>query len=190
MIQTDKLWKVARAIISAHGNGCEHLSHLLTADGKALASTPDCDATKYTQEEDMTNRVMAVMAIIGSNMPLSIFDNAMLQNYLRSLNSKHRTPHQIERNQIIEVMMDCAMKELSNILSNRRAELRGGFVSASTDFWTDSHRKEQFGALVIDLVAEQYLVKGLGKYMFMSKETAKQLGGAIVVRCNILCPLI
>jgi hypothetical protein len=79
MIQTDKLWKVARAIISAHGNGCEHLSHLLTADGKALASTPDCDATKYTQEEDMTNRVMAVMAIIGSNMPLSIFDNAMLQ---------------------------------------------------------------------------------------------------------------
>jgi hypothetical protein len=87
-------------------------------------------------------------------------------------------------------MMDCAMKELSNILSNHCAELRGGFVSASTDFWTDSHRKEQFGALVIDLVAEQYLVKGLEKYMFMSKETAKQLGGAIVVRCNILCPLI
>ncbi len=79
--------------------------------------------------------------------------------------------------------MDCAMKELSNILSNRCAELRGGFGSAPTDFWTDSHRKEQFGVLVIDLVAEQYLVKGLGKYMFMfmSKETAKQLGGAIVV---------
>ncbi len=57
-------------------------------------------------------------------------------------------------------------------------------------FWTDSHRKEQFGALVIDLVAAQYLVKGLRKYMFMSKETAKKLGGAIVVRCNILCPLI
>jgi hypothetical protein len=79
------------------------------------------------------------------------------------------------------------MKELSNILSNHHAELRGSFVSASTE---NSHRKEQFGALVIDLVAEQYLVKGLGKYMFMSKETVKQLGGAIVVRCNILCPLI
>jgi hypothetical protein len=86
--------------------------------------------------------------------------------------------------------MDCTMKELSNILSDRHAELWGGFVSASTDFWTDSHRKEQFGALVIDLVAEQYLVKGLGKNMFMSKETAKQLGGATVVRCNILAQLI
>ncbi len=86
--------------------------------------------------------------------------------------------------------MDCAMKKLSNILSSRQAELRGGFVSASTDFWIDSHRKEQSGALVIDLVAEQYLVKGLGKYMFMSKETATQLGVAILVRCNILCPLI
>jgi hypothetical protein len=86
--------------------------------------------------------------------------------------------------------MDYTMKELSSILSNRRAELGGGFVSASTDFWTDSHRKEQFGAFVVDLVAEQYMVKGLGRYMFMSRATAKQLGEAIVVRCNILCPLI
>jgi hypothetical protein len=78
---------VARAIISAHGNGYEQLSHLLAADGKALASTPDCDGTKYTWEEDMTNCVMVIMAIVGSNMLLSIFDNAMLQNYLQSLNS-------------------------------------------------------------------------------------------------------
>ena len=73
---------MARAIISACGDGYEQLSHLLAADGKALASTPNCDGTKYTREEDMTNCVMAVMAIVGSNMPFSIFDNAMLQNYL------------------------------------------------------------------------------------------------------------
>ena len=91
--QTDKLWKVVRAIISTCSNGYEQLSHLLAADGKALASTPDCDGTKYTREEDMTNRVIAVMAIVGSNMLLSIFDNSTLQNYLQSLNSKHRTPH-------------------------------------------------------------------------------------------------
>ena len=138
----------------------------------------------------MMNCVMAVVAILGSNMPLSIFDNAMLQAYLRSLNSKHRTPHQLEQNRIIEVLIDCEMKELSCILSNCRAELREGFVSASADFWMDSRRKEQFGALVIDLVAEQYMVKGLGMYMFMSKETAKQLGGAIVERCSILHSLI
>ena len=73
---------MARAIISSRGDGCERLSHLLAADGKALSSTADRDGTKYTREEDMVNRVMAVIAIVGSNMPLSIFDNAMLQNYL------------------------------------------------------------------------------------------------------------
>jgi hypothetical protein len=91
--QTDKLWKVVRAIISTCSNGYEQLSHLLAADGKALASTLNCNGTKYTWEEDMTNRVMAIMAIVGSNMLLSIFGNAMLQNYLRSLNSKQGTPH-------------------------------------------------------------------------------------------------
>ncbi len=171
--QTDRLWKAARAIISAHIDGYERLSHLLAADGKALASTPAHNGTKYTREEDMVSHVMAVMAIVCSNMPLSIFDNNMFQNYLQSLNSKHRTPHQMEQNQIIEVLMDFTMKRLSSILSNRGSELVRGFVSASTDFWTDSHMKEQFGALVVDLVAEQYMVKGLGRYMFMSRATAK-----------------
>ncbi len=36
--QTDMLWKAARAIISAHIDGYERLSHLLAADGKALAA--------------------------------------------------------------------------------------------------------------------------------------------------------
>jgi hypothetical protein len=74
----------------------------------------------------MVNRVMVVMAIVSSNMPLSIFDNKMFQNYLQPLNSKHRTPHQMEQNHIIEVLMDCTMKELSSILSDHRAELGGG----------------------------------------------------------------
>jgi hypothetical protein len=34
------------------------------------------------------------------------------------------------------------------------------------------------------------MVEGLGRYMFISRATAKQLGEAIAVRCNILCPLI
>ncbi len=96
--QTDRLWKAGRAIISSHIDGYERLSHLLAADGKALASTPNHNGTKYTWEKDMVKRVMAVMAIVGSNMPLSIFDNKMFQNYLQFLNSKYRTPPQMERN--------------------------------------------------------------------------------------------
>jgi hypothetical protein len=30
----------------------------------------------------MTNRVVAVMAAVGRNIPLSIFDNVMFKNYI------------------------------------------------------------------------------------------------------------
>ena len=110
------------------------LKHLLSLGGKALVSTADGDGAKYKREEDMTNRVVAVMAAVGSNIPLSIFDNVMFKNYLRRLDSKHRTPYRLERTRIIEVLMDGAMQELGRIIRERRNVLGEGFVSASTDF--------------------------------------------------------
>jgi hypothetical protein len=71
--------------------------------------------------------------------------------------------------------MDGAMLELSRIRTNRHKALDEGFVSTSTDFWTDSHRKEQFGALVINMIAEKYFVDELDVWLFMSCETAKRL---------------
>jgi hypothetical protein len=64
----------------------------------------------------MTNCVMAVMAAVGSNVPLSIFDNVMFKNYLWHFDSKHRAPYCLERTRIIEVLMDDAMQELSRMI--------------------------------------------------------------------------
>jgi hypothetical protein len=73
----DKPWKAARYIVSKGSAGS--LKYL---SGKALVSTADGDGTKYAKAEDMTNRVVAVMAAVGSNIPLSIFDNVMFKNYI------------------------------------------------------------------------------------------------------------
>ncbi len=174
---TDKPWKAARYIISKRSMGSTRLKHLLSLGGKALVSTANADGAKYVREEDsMTNRVVAVMAAVGSNIPLSIFDNVMFKNYLRCLDSKHRTPYRLERTRIIEVLMDGAMQELSRIIRERRNVLEEGFVSASTDFWTDSHRRQQFGALIINLIAEKYFVEETEQWLFMSKETASTRG--------------
>ncbi len=173
---TDRPWKAARAIISKGKSvGCARLKYLLSIDGKALSTTADADGTKYTQEEDVSNCVMAVMAGVSSNMPLNVFDTAMFKQYLHHLDSNHRSPHCLKRTRIIEVLMDGAMLELSRIITNRCKALDEGFVSASTDFWTDSHRKEQFGALVINMIAEKYFVYELDMWLFMSRETAKCL---------------
>ncbi len=120
----------------------------------------------------MWNRVMAVMAGVSSNMPLNVFDTTMFKQYLRHLDSKCRSPYRLKRTQIIKVLMDGAMLELSRIITNHHKALNEGFVSASTDFWTDSHRKEHFGALVINMIAEKYFVDELDLLLFMSRETA------------------
>lgn len=171
---TDKPWKAARAIISKGSAGSNRLRYLLACDGKSLSTAGD--GAKYSREEDMINRVLAVMAAVGSNVPLSIFDNAMFKTYLHALDSKHRTPYRLERTRIIEVIMDGAMQELSRMITDRRSVLGQGFVSASTDFWTDSHRKEQFGALVINMIAEKYFVEDMDRWLFMSRETAAGMG--------------
>ena len=52
--------------------------------------------------------------------------------------------------------MDIAMKELVQMLTERCEQLHDGFVSGTIDFWTDSHRREQYGSFVIDFPAEKY----------------------------------
>jgi hypothetical protein len=162
---TDRPWKVARTIISKGKSvGCARLKYLLSINGKALSTTADADGTKYTWEEDKLNCVMAVMAGVSSNMPLNVFDTAMFKQYLCCLDSKHHSPYCLKRTWIIEELMESAMLELSRIITNR-----------CTDFWTDSQWKEQFGALVINMIAEKYFVDELDMWLFMSCETAERL---------------
>lgn len=172
----DKIWKAARAVIKKRSQGWERLQYVLEKNSKPIISTADHDGTKYTREEDMENRVYAVLAAVATKTPFNIFDNNHMKMYLQSLNSKHRPPYGLERNRIVEVMIDYVASEMAKIIDEWRLELGDGFVSVSTDFWTDPHRREQFGALVIDLIARSYYVESHGKHMFMSKQTAERLG--------------
>jgi hypothetical protein len=156
---TDKLWKASRAVCRDKRDGWERLQFILDNENKAIVSTSDHDGTKYPRSEDMEFRVRAVIAAITAKSPLSIFDNEFMQMYLSALNSFHSPPYHRERNRIVCVIMDYVMLEFSKIVSERRLLLGEGFVSVSTDFWTDPHRKEQFGALVADLIAPEYYVE-------------------------------
>jgi hypothetical protein len=49
-----------------------------------------------------------------------------------------------------------------------------GFMCGCIDFWTDGHHKESYGALVVDMLAEQYDMEN-GQSLFMSRETKEKL---------------
>jgi hypothetical protein len=173
---TDKIWKARKAVIKSKKSGWQRIQFILDMNGKAAVSTADHDGTKFTREEDTENRVLAVLAAIATKTPLSIFDNLHMKRYTHRLNSKHCPPYGLERNHIVEVIIDYVSSEIAKILEERHLELGEGFVLAATDFWTIPHHREQFGALVIDLIARSYFVDSLGNYMFMSKQTAERLG--------------
>jgi hypothetical protein len=104
----------------------------------------------------MVLRVAGVKAAVGGKLPLSVFDNVFVRSYLMQLNPMHRPPYRLERIRIIECMIDYAKLELGLIMAERRLELLSGFLSGTIDFWTDSHRKQQFGCFVVDMIAEKY----------------------------------
>ena len=122
-------------------------------------------------------RVKAFLALVGSKSALSIFDNPFMQYHIRYLNPRHSILHYLEHNQIMEVLLVCCMQELKEILKERHSKLGNNFVSASINFWTNPHRKEQFGALIINFLADKYsvFVVGKKKEIFMIREIKKSL---------------
>ncbi len=72
------------------------------------------------------------------------FDNVFVRSYPLQLNPRHRPPYRLEHIRIIESMIDYAKLELGWIMEERCMELLSGFLSGTIDFWTDSHRRQQF----------------------------------------------
>jgi hypothetical protein len=103
---TDKIWKAGRAVIKSKKSGWQRIQFILDKNGKAAVSTADHDGTKFTREEDMENRVLAVLAAIAIKTPLSIFDNLHMKRYTKCLNSKHHPPYGLKHNSIVEVIID------------------------------------------------------------------------------------
>ena len=75
---------------------------------------------------------------------------------------------------IVEVMIDAAALEFSKFMRENRHELGIGFASGSIDFWEDPHRREHFGAMIIDVLAKCYALSN-DRHVFMSDETKSSL---------------
>ena len=177
---------MARVIIDSNRPGSIRLRRILQL-GNMLAATNDQGETivKHPREEDMPRRVLAVLAVLTSKIPLCVLSNKFFRQYAYSLDPKHKPPNHLETNRIIEVTMDLAIKEVNKIMEDGRNKMHEQFLSLSTDFWTDSARKESFGVLVLSMVAEKYRLSD-GNMLYMSRETAKRCEVVSVVTSPLL----
>ena len=112
-----------------------------------------------------------------------MFENVFVRDYLAQLNPKHRPPYRLECIRIIECMIDYVKLELGLIMPECRLELISGFLSGTIDFWTASHRKQQFGCFVVDMIAEKYEME-YGQALFMSRMTKIRLRDQDLIFAN------
>ena len=124
--------------------------------------------------------VFAVMGAVGGKVPLSLFNNHSFKTYLHHLNPKHRRPHRLERNRILEVMIDFAQLEFKKIVDERRNKLGCLFLFVTTYFWTESFHKVCFGALIADIITEKYKLKN-DTTLFMSRMSLHHLFAMFVL---------
>ena len=106
------MWDAGRTVIGRKLRGYERLQRIFEINGKSDIVKPQGKVEKkYTRDEDIVKRVMAVIAAISCNFPLSVLSDVNFRNYTSSLDPKHKPPHHLETNRIIEVMIDYAMLE-------------------------------------------------------------------------------
>ena len=174
---TSTIWKQVDPIVKKGVPGFLRIRLIYELQKIRTGRSLNSDDAAYAREVDMVFRVYAVLAAVGSKQPLSIFDNVFMRSYINKLNPRHRPPYWLERNRIVECMIDYVMMELGKIMKDRRSELGDGFVSGCIDFWTDPHRRQCFGAFVIDMLAEKYdiMIGNRTNQLFMSRDTKERL---------------
>ena len=58
-------------------------------------------------------------------------------------------------------------------------------MTGTIDFWTDSHRREPYAVMMIDLIAEKYLLSN-GQSVFMSRKTKSRMDSDLFVGDAVL----
>jgi hypothetical protein len=122
----------------------------------------------------MKLHVAGIKAAVGGKLPLFLFENVFVREYLAQLNPNHHPPYCLECIHIIECMIDYAKLELGFIMEEHRLELLSGFLSGTINFWTNYYRKQQFGCFVVDMIAEKYELEN-GQVLFISRKTRTRL---------------
>jgi hypothetical protein len=131
--------------------------------------------------------VAGIKAAEGGKLPLSLFENVFVKEYLAQLNPKHHPPYCLECIRILGCMIDYAKLELGFIMEERRLELLSVFMSSTMDFWTDSHCKQQFSCFVIDMILEKYELEN-GQALLMSRKTRTRLQDHDIFASNPAAP--
>ena len=175
VFEKGRLSHVARMMVEQKQPGYLRLQYSLQQGCKLPKSTDLASAVeKFSRDEDIVHCVRGVMAAVAAKISVSVFQGVYFQNYTSVINPKHKPPHALKINRIIEVLIDGAVLAFTRIVEEECKKLCFGFISLTTNFVTDPNHHQSFGVVLLNFVAQKYKLVD-GQDLFMSKETADRI---------------
>ena len=129
----------------------------------------------YSFEEDLYHHIRGALLIISTGIGVGFFSNPFVRDYLFGLNSRHQVLYRLKFMRLLRVIMDGFTEEISFMMTENYLEFGDGFVSSTSNFWSDPVRKRlSFGATIANFMGMQFVKKN-GMHVFMSRKTHEYL---------------
>jgi hypothetical protein len=77
--------------------------------------------------------------------------------FFRTLDPSHMPPYRLAFVRIIRLLEQAVFREYHRIVSDNVLLYGGDFVSTNSDFYTNKERRESFGCLVSNMLAQRYV---------------------------------
>ena len=139
-----------------------------TEEGRVLKKLSPNDPKRVMQE------MLGTVGRVCANIPNHAAMNKEMQAFYRSLDPMFSFPRRETGLKYLHVLHDTLINEFRQIILERAAILKSGFVSLASDFWTDGTRKDCFGACTATVIAKKYPLR-TGQDVFVSDKTISNL---------------
>lgn len=124
------------------------------------------------------------MFCIEANCPTICLQGHNAVRFFRSLDPSHVPPHRIAFMRLVRLLDQALFREYHRIVNDNALLYGTDFVSTNSDFYTNKERRESYGCLVANMLAQQYVFND-GRRLFMSTRTYNEGGKKLVVMAEM-----
>jgi hypothetical protein len=97
------------------------------------------------------------MFCIEANCATVCLQGRHAQRFFQSLDPSHVPPHRVAFMRIVRLLEAAIFREFHRIVNDNALLYGSDFVSTNSDFYTNKERRESYGCLVANMMAQQYL---------------------------------
>ncbi len=131
---------------------------------------PHNGVTSFSFKENIPHCINAMLALISSGCPITIFDNPFWQDYLHGICPEHKPLFCLKYVRLVHVACNYFSREISYMATEGFLEHGEGFVASTSDFWLAPQTQEPYGATIANFMGKKYHQTN-GLCTFMSNKT-------------------